>query len=181
MKNLFIGLVVLSIGFVACTDSIPTSGTVVDNTPVGKQTLSWTATLSGSVTSSAENYCGGAGAPYFSSVDLAMDGIVQHLGKSVGIGEQCSQVTGAGTGAFSNAWHLTAANGDVLEGTANGTFTFTNDASAVIPITGTYTITGGTGRFSDATGSGSVTASQTGYTTAAGTPATLTLTGTLSY
>lgn len=60
--------------------------------------------------------------------------------------------TGAGTFGY-GGWTLTAANGDHLYVSHQGSFQVMGD---VVPITGTWTVTGGDGRFAGASGHGEI-------------------------
>jgi hypothetical protein len=73
-----------------------------------------------------------------------------HLGLTTGSNEETATLTPTGS-VFVVTVTYTAANGDQLFTTQNGTGTLPENGS--IHFTGTETVTGGTGRFADASGS----------------------------
>jgi hypothetical protein len=97
----------------------------------------------------------GAGSAGCASVAaVAGIGAASHLGKVSSTSNDCVNMTGPGLFSFSSKnIVVTAANGDQLFGTYDGTVDAT---SGIGVITGSFTITGGTGRFSNATGGGSL-------------------------
>jgi hypothetical protein len=85
------------------------------------------------------------------------EGQVSHLGRVHVEVVHCSVMDWeTGTGTFSHGgWTLTAANGDKLYASHQGSFEVIGESSVV---TGTWTVTGGDGRFTGASGHGTMQA-----------------------
>jgi hypothetical protein len=85
------------------------------------------------------------------------EGQVSHLGRVHIEVAHCTVLDWeTGTGTFGHGgWTLTAANGDHLHFSHQGSFEFLGDVAL---ITGTWTVTGGDGRFTGASGHGEIRA-----------------------
>jgi hypothetical protein len=76
---------------------------------------------------------------------------LEHLGRSTASVEETGTFTASGP-LIAAVITYTAANGDQLVTTFNGTATFP-DPNGIVTVTGSETVTGGTGRFAGASGS----------------------------
>jgi hypothetical protein len=116
-------------------------------------------------------------------LEVVGTGPISHMGMA--ITEQHAQLVPTSSTTFDwvgGTWTVTAANGDVLVGTSEGTVTFTDAIHDVAVVN--YKSTGGTGRFADAVAAFGGTAFGTlGATVGATTIGTFsaTILGELSY
>lgn len=76
-----------------------------------------------------------------------------HVGRARARHEHTTTGIGTGERHFEGTYELTAANGDGLKGTYQGS---TIEGDEVLVATGTWEHTGGTGRFEDVSGSGTL-------------------------